>query len=307
MLTTNVRRIFRTGLLHCSRNPFVSLSAVAVMVVALAVIAGTAIAGGLLRTSLAAIEEKVDINVYLSTAATLEETNALKAAIESLPEVAQVELLSAEERLARFKERNAHDQRTIEVLDELEVNPLGPALLVKAKQPSQYAGVAKFLEQNYPVGASAVADVNYYRNKEVIDRLSNIIDAGDTLGATVAVALILVAVGVTLNTIRLAIYVSKDEISIMKLVGAEQSYIAGPFLVAGGIYGLSAAILTLVLAFPAAYYLAPATSRFFGESSSLDYLLANFGQVSLLVVGSGLLVGVGSSLIAVNRYLRGKA
>lgn len=307
MLTTNLRRIFRTGFLHCVRNGFVSLSAVAVMVVALAVIAGTAVAGGLLRTSLAAIEEKVDINVYLSTAATLEETNNLKAAIESLPEVAQVDLLTAEERLARFKERNAHDQRTIEALEELGTNPLGPALLVKAKEPSQYAGVAKFLEQNYPAGASAVADVNYFRNKEVIDRLSDIIAAGDKLGAIVAIALILVAVGVTLNTIRLAIYVSKDEISIMKLVGAEQSYIAGPFLVAGGIYGLAAAAVTLLVSLPAAYYLAPATRQFFGESSSLDYLLANFGQVAILVVGSGLLVGVGSSLLAVNRYLRGKA
>ncbi len=307
MLALNIRRIFRTGFVHCLRNPFVSLSAVAVMVVALSVIAGTAVAGGLLRTSLSAIEEKVDINVYLKTTATLEETSTMKAAIESLPEVATVELLSAEERLARFKERNQYDQRTIEVLDELETNPLGPALLVKAKLPSQYAGVAKFLEQNYPVGTSAVADVNYFRNKEVIDRLSGIIAAGDTLGATVAIALILIAVGVTLNTIRLAIYVSKDEISIMKLVGADQSYIAGPFLVAGGAYGLSAALLTLILSFPAAYYLAPATQQFFGETSSFAYLVGNFGQVALLVVGSGLLVGVGSSLIAVNRYLRGKA
>lgn len=307
MLSTNLRRIFRTGFLHCVRNGFVSLSAVAVMVVALSVIAGTAVAGGLLRTSLRAIEEKVDINVYLSTAATMEETGTLRVALESLPEVAQVDLLTAEERLARFKARNERDQRTLEVLDELEVNPLGAALLVKAKQPSQYAGVAKFLEQNYPAGASVVADVNYFRNKEVIDRLSDIIAAGDTLGLVVAIALILVAIGVTLNTIRLAIYVSKDEISIMKLVGAEQSYIAGPFLVAGGIYGLAAAIVTLVISLPAAYYLAPATARFFGESSSLDYLLGNFGQVALLLVGSGLLVGVGSSLIAVHRYLRGKA
>jgi cell division transport system permease protein len=306
MLTTNLRRIFRTGFLHVVRNSFVSLSAVAVMVVALGVILGTAVAGGLMRTSLRTIEEKVDINVYLKTTATLEETNTVKAALESLPEVAQVELLTAEERLARFKERNQYDQRTLEVLDELETNPLGAALLVKAKFPSQYAGVAKFLEQNYPVGTSVVSDVNYFRNKEVIDRLSGIIDAGDKLGAVVAVALILVAIAVTLNTVRLAIFVSRDEISIMKLVGADQIYIAGPFLVAGALYGLIAGAATLILSLPAAYYLAPATERFFGESSSFAYLLANFGQVALLVIGSGLLVGVGSSLIAVNRYLRAK-
>ena len=81
----------------------------------------------------------------------------------------------------------------------------------------------------------------------------------------------------------------------------------GFFLVAGGLYGLTAAIVTLILAFPVSYYLAPSTARFFGESSSFDYLIHNLGQVTLLVVGSGLLVGVGSSLIAVNRYLRGKA
>jgi cell division transport system permease protein len=111
---------------------------------------------------------------------------------------------------------------------------------------------------------------------------------------------------VTLNTIRLAIFVSKDEISIMKLVGADQIYIAGPFLVAGALYGLIAAIVTLLLSLPAAYYLAPATERFFGEASSFSYLIGNFWQVTLLVVGSGLLVGVGSSLIAVRRYLRAK-
>lgn len=308
MFWLNVRRVLRTGLLQVTRNGFVSFASAAVMVVALGVVAAVALGGGMLRTSLATIEEKVDINVYLTTAATDEQIESLRASVAALPEVANVEVLTADARLARFRERNANDQPTLDVLAELEANPLGAALLVKAKEPSQYAGVAKYLEQNHPAGqpGSVVSDVNYFRNKAVIDRLTQIIDAADRLGVILASALILVAILVTLNTLRLAIYTSRDEISIMRLVGADGSYVTGPFLVAGAAYGLIAAVITLVVLFPVCYWLGPITEKFFGETSVFEYLLHNLGSLTLMLVGAGVLVGAVSSLIAVHRYIRAR-
>ncbi|HEY4507640.1 MAG TPA: permease-like cell division protein FtsX [Candidatus Paceibacterota bacterium] len=308
MLWLNIRRVVRTGLLQVTRNGFVSFAAAAVMAVALSVIAGVAVFGGMLRVALDDIKDKVDVNVYLSTLATDDDVSALEEALTSLPEVASVTLLSADERLARFKENNAHDQSTLDVLEELDSNPLGAALMVKAKEPSQYAGVATFIQQNYPPGAvgSIVTDVNYYRNREAIDNLTQVIGAADQLGFGIAIALILVAILVTLNTLRLAIFTSRDEISIMKLVGADSAYIGGPFLVAGAAYGLVAAAATLLLLLPVAYWLNPVTERFFRVTSSFDYLISHLGGTALLLIGSGVLVGAVSSLIAVHRYVRGK-
>lgn len=308
MMWINFKRILRTGFVQFWRNGVVSLSAVLVMVITLFVIGSVIFSSALLKQSLVAIEEKVDINVYFVKTAAEEEVLAVKTSLEKLPEVDFIEYVSSDVALENFRERHKNDERTLEALSELDENPLGAVLNIKAKEPSQYEGVANFLEQNYPAGAgtSIVERVNYFQNKQAIDRLGQIIDAGEKLGAIITFIFIIISILITLNTIRLAMFISKDEINVMKLVGASGNYITGPFIVTGAMYGIFSSILTLILFWPLTFWLGPTTERFFVATNIFDYYVSSFFQMFLIIVGSGIFIGAISSYLAIKRYLRFK-
>ena len=305
MLWINLKRVLRSGFVSFWRNGVVSLSAVLVMVITLFVIVTIIFASALLNQSLEDVKDKVDVNVYFNTTALESEIDTLKKSLEALPEVEFVEYVSREQALADFEERHKNDQKTLEALDELDENPLGAVLDVKAAETSQYESVAIFLDQNYPTGleSSVVEKVNYYQNKETIDKLSQIIDAGKRLGGIITIIFIVIAIVITLNTIRLAMFISRDEIKVMGLVGASSSYISGPFVVAGAMYGVVSAIITLALVYPFAYWVGPITQRFFG-TSVFEYYVGSFGEIFLIVFFSGILIGSISSFLAIKKYLR---
>jgi cell division transport system permease protein len=296
----------RTGFIQFWRNGIVSLSAVLVMVVTLLVISIIIFSSALLTNSLLAIEEKVDINVYFTKTATESDITNVQASLEQLPEVAFVTYTTREQVLQNFQERNANDTRKLEALDELDDNPFGAVLNVKAQTPQQYEGIQEFLTQNYPQGeaGSVIDDINYLQNKKAIDRLSQIIDAGERLGAIITAIFIIISILITLNTIRLAMYISRDEIHVMKLVGARKTYITAPFIVTGALYGIAAALFTLVILWPLTYWLGPITERFFVTINIFEYFMSSFGEIVLILFVAGIIIGAVSSFLAIKRYLR---
>ncbi len=307
MTWINFRRILKTGFFNFWRNGFVSLSSVVVMVATLSVIGGLIFVSAILDASLTEIRSKVDINVYFVTTAPESSIEDLKATLETLPEVESVGYVSREEALENFRARHENDQITLQALEELGDNPLGASLNIKAKEPSQYEGIARFLEEqgNASTDRSAVIDrINYFQNKIAIDRLTEIIDSADRLGAAITIALALVSVLITFNTIRLAIFMSREEIAVMRLVGATARYIRGPFVVAGVLYGVVAALLTLAVFFPLTYWLGSATENFFIGLNVFNYYLSNLGQITLILLGSGAIIGAMSSYLAVRKYLK---
>lgn len=308
MLWLNFKRVLRTGFIQFWRNGVVSLSAVLVMIVTLFVIGGLLFSSTLLKSSLNEIKEKVDVNVYFLTSASEESILEVKKSLEALPEVDFVTYISRDQALSDFIDRHANDQKTLEALEELDENPLGAILNVKAKETSQYESVSQFLDSNYPSSDanSIVEKVNYFQNKEAIEKLSQIIDAGERLGFVITIIFIIISIIITLNTIRLAMYISKDEIGVMKLVGASQSFISGPFIVTGAMYGVVASILTLILFWPLTYWLGPITESFFGGMSIFKYYIDDFGKIFLIILSSGIIIGSISSLLALNRYLKHK-
>ncbi len=307
MFLINLKRILRSGATSFIRNGFISLSTVLVMTVTLFVIGGTVFLSAILQSSLSELRDKVDINVYFITEAKEQDALTLKQAIESLPEVKKVEYVSREQALQEFKERHKDEQLTLQALDEVGENPLGASLNIKAKDPSQYEGIAQFLESDSALksGDTKIIDsVNYHKNKEAIDRLSKIIASSERLGFAVNIVLAVISVLIALNTIRLTIYISREEISVMRLVGAGNFYIRGPFVVVGVIYGLAAGIITLALFYPATYWLSDTAKNFFLGINLVDYYSIHFGQFLLIILGSGIVLGSLSSFLAVRRYLR---
>ena len=306
MFLTTTKRILKSGMFGFWRNGFVSLSSVLIMMVTLFVIGSIIFLGAILDSTLAEIRDKVDINVYFVTSAGEEDILTIKNALENLPEAKQVVYVSRDQALEEFREKHKDDQFTIQALEELDDNPLGAALNIKAKEPSQYEGIAKFLQSENILskeGTPIVDKINYFQNKTAIDKLTQIIDSAETLGFILTFVLIIISILITFNTIRLVIYISRDEISVMRLVGASGSYIRGPFVVSGTIYGLVAALLTLIIFYPVTFWLGGVTQRFFIGLNIFEYYLGNFFQISLIIVSAGIIIGAVSSYLAVMRYL----
>ncbi|MHB1316476.1 MAG: cell division protein FtsX [Minisyncoccota bacterium] len=307
MMWTSIKRITKSGFFSFWRNGFVSLSSVLVMIITLFVITGTIFLGAILNASLTEIKNKVDINVYFVRTAPEEDILTLQKTIETLPEVKAVEYVSREDALASFRQKHQDDQFTLQALDELGENPLGASLNIRAKEPSQYEGIAEFLKSKSTLskdGTSIIDKVNYYQNKTAIDTLTKMIDSANRLGFILTVFLVFVSVLITFNTIRLAIFMSRDEISVMRLVGASTMYIRGPFVVSGAIYGVVSGFFTLILFFPITLWLGNATAEFFVGLNVFSYYITNFAQIFIIVIFLGGFIGALSSFLAVRKHLK---
>ncbi len=308
MFGTQIKRVIRSGWVNFWRNGYVSLASVLVMTVTLSVIAAIIFTSALLSSTLENIKNKVDVNVYFVTTAPEAQILTLKTRLESLPEVAGVEYVSAEQSLKDFKDRHANDQYTIQALGELDSNPLGAVLNIKAKDPSQYQGIADYLNSNNDLtanGSPIIDKINYGQNKNAIDTLSKIIDSSHKLGLLLTIFFAFISVLITFNTIRLAIHMSRDEISVMRLVGASHMHIRGPFVIEGLLYGVVSAILTMVFLYPVAYWVGPVSENLTaGDVNLFGYYLHNFIEIFALLFLSGLAIGALSSYLAVKRYLK---
>lgn len=305
---TNFKRITRAGFVGFWRNAFVSLAAIFVMTVTLLVIGVALFLGQLLDASLTQIRAKVDVNVYFVTTAVEADVLAFKSSIEALPQVAEVRYTSRDQAIIDFREKHGGDQLTLQALDELGDNPLGASLAIRAKETSQYEGIEAFIKEREKGDADNpenpfIYGTNFNNNKTAIDKLTSIITAVEKFSFTALIILIAASVLITFNTIRLAIFTSREEIGVMRLVGASNMFIRGPFMLQGIMYGLIAGVVTLVIFYPLTIWLGPSTQSFFAFNI-FHYYISNFGYMFSVMVGSGVLLGAVSSLFAVARYLK---
>jgi cell division transport system permease protein len=305
-MMTGTKRIIRSGFVGFWRNAFVSIAAIFVMTVALFFVGSTMMLDKLLTVSLAQIQEKVDINVYFVVDAEQTAIEELQASLKALPDVAEVTFTSREEALAQFSERHKNDETIMQGLEELGDNPLGASLSIRAKETSQYEGIAQFLtdKQNQEdLQAPLIDEVNFIKNKQAIDKLTNIIHAVERSTFIAMVVLVAASILITFNTIRLAIYTTREEISVMRLVGASNSFIRGPFMLQGVMYGVIAGILALLVLYPIALWLGPKTESFF-DFNLFTFFVSDFARLFGTLVGAGIALGMVSSLLAVARYLK---
>ena len=302
-----INRVLVSGWKNFARGGAVSAATVLIMTVTLAIIGSLIFLSALLTFTLDAVKDKVDVSVYFVTTAAEESILAVKDRLEKLPQVKSVSYISAEDALIAFKERHANDQLTLQALNELGGNPLDASLSVKAKDPSQYESIVSFLEASPALsagGASIVDRINYAQNKEVIDRLALAIRATREIGFAIVIIFAIASILIAFATVRLAIYTAKDEIGVMRLVGASNAYIQGPFIVTGVITGVVAALLVLLLLWPAALYAGAKTVGWFGGFNLASYYAGHFALIFVIIMGSGIALGAVASVFAIRRYLK---
>ncbi|HAS80910.1 MAG: hypothetical protein UR25_C0001G0010 [Candidatus Nomurabacteria bacterium GW2011_GWE1_32_28] len=305
MLMIELKRIIKNGFVNFTRSGVISWAAVLVVTITLSVITAIILLQAVLHFSLDQIKDKVDVTIYFNVNADENKILSFKESLEKLPEVERVSYISDSEALKLFRERHSNDYPTIAALDEISTNPLGGYLNVKAKEVSQYESISNFLKSDNALvlGSVSIIDkVNYHQNKIVIDRLNNIISGAQKLGFLITLILIIISIIITFNTIRLAIFISKEEIGVMRLVGASKMRVRGPFMIEGAIYGVLSTIITLVLFLPLTIYFGKNMTSFLGINM-YDYYISNLFQILVIILLSGVFLGVISSFFAIRKYL----
>ena len=281
------------------RNALMSLAAIATMVLMLLLLAGFWLLQAGLVAGVAYVEEKVEIVADLrdvpgAEAALTVQAQALAADVAALPEVREVRYVSKEEALARFRER-LRERGQADLTGYLDRNPLPASLEVGLVDPREYQPVVDLLQSREGV-VDDVVEV-----QQLIERLTSVTDVLRTGGFVVLALVGLVVLFIIVNTIRLALVARREEIEIMRLVGASDAFIRWPFIFEGAFVGLLGAALALgVLALLAA----PVGDLMYGFFRVLPLQLGTLARdIVILVVGTGLGVGVLGSWISVRSYL----
>ena len=276
------------------------------MTITLFVVAILMLGGAALTSVLEQLTSKVDVTVYFATKASEGQIMEIKKAVEALPQVAEVGYVSREVALSQFQARHQNDQLVTQALEELGDNPLGASLEIRAKDTSQYETIAKHIADQQAARSDAgamIEKVNFAQNKTAIDRLTNIIETSRRVGIAIAALLGFASLLIAFNTIRLTIYISRDEIGVMNLVGASGWFVRGPFVISGVLYGAISGIIVLFALYPLTLWLGPGTERFLGTFNVFAYYVGTFPLFFAVIMGSGIGLGALSSFMAVRRYL----
>ncbi len=305
MFWIRLKRVIKSGWTNFRRNSVVSYAAILVTTITLTVVMALFMFQAVLDAGIASIQSKVDIAVYFTPTAPEDQIMSLQTTLQQLPEVASVQYISADQEIAAFRDRNSDDYLTLEALDELGSNPFGGLLQINAKDPSQYDAIAQVLEGDNAVAqanSQIIERINYSQNEQVINRLNTLIFDARRIGLVLTLVLSIVSIVIMYTTVRLTIYMARDEIGIMRLVGASGGYVRGPFLVQGMLYGVFAWILTNVIFLPLTYLARVKLTTVIGLDL-YGYYLSHFLSVNALVLLIGIILGVISSFLAVRRYL----
>jgi len=298
---TSLKRIIRSGWLAFKRQVGLSIATCFIIIMTISLVTSLFLFQEVSQFLISSLEEKVDISVYFKEDTLEKDHLNVKEEIAKIPEVKSVKYVSKEEALNIFIQRYKDDPVLMESLAELG-NPFLASLNIQAFEAAQYLAVAKFLETR-PF-ENLIEKVDYYQRKPVIERIFSLTSGFNLAGIVLTMVLAIVAILVAFNTIRLAIYNSREEIAIQRLVGASNWFIRGPFLVQGVISGILATLICLLIFIPLLYFFSPKIEILFPGLNIFSYFISNFFIIVLIQLGTGIGLGIISSTIAIRRYLK---
>ena len=279
-----------------AQQPFANLMTILVIAVTLALPAALHLVIKNAQSVSGSWANALDFSVYLKDGTSVEAATALARLIEQRADVASVTLIPADQALAEFKEQSGFG----EALDHLRDNPLPHALVVRPGSASTAGSMTLLQEEiaNLPEADFVQADTEWvHRFHAILD----ILQRGITMASILLGAAIVIVIG---NTIRLDIQNRREEIEVTKLIGASNAFVRRPFLYSGVWYGLGGGLLALALVAYGLYVLKAPVSRLAGLYDSPYTLLALSFRESLLIVATGVVLGLAGSWLAAARHMR---
>jgi len=299
---TTIKRITKTASISLWRNRWLSLAATLIMVLTLFTVSFFVCLLIMVNSTTTMLRSKVDISVYFNDSVSNDQIFKIENTLLARSDVKSVDYISKEKALEVWKKQNSDNTQLRDIISS-DYNPLPRSLDIKTEQPEDLDAVNDFLsDKDYK---PLIKEISYRKNKDLVDRLIKITNFIKYVGWTLSILFVAISVLIIYNTIRLTIYARSDEIDIMKLVGAGDWYVQGPFIVEGIGYGVVAAIISSLILYLTAKFSLPAAGNYLGVAN-VSAVVANISYwaiiLSQLVVGIAL--GTGCSVWAVRKHLK---
>lgn len=300
----SLTRTIKFALQNFWRNIWLSVVTIVILVLTLLFVSLLSALNLLADQAITAVQEKVDVEVFFSGDASDEQLLSIQKTIESYPEVKQVTYISEDQALENFKKEHTDDEQIIASIDELDDNPLPPSLIIQAFELNQYDAIIARLD--VADFKPLIAQQDFQDNAVIIQKISSLSARLTQVGIVVSIVFALISFLVVFNTLRIAIYSQREQIGIMRLVGAPNWIIRTPFMWESLIYALIASGLTMALLYPVAVFVGPYVDAFFSgyDFHFLAFFQANIFTIFFLQLGVALVVSLFTSMVAITRYLK---
>ena len=301
-------RIITTGVVNFFRNLWLAMAAMAVMVITLSVVLFSIIANATFTHTIDQITSKIDVSVYLRDDAPSDSVSSLLAGLKRLPNVKTLKYSSKDQVLENYKKQNTDNPSLLSALSQTD-NPLPATIQLHPRDLNKVQDIKNFL--NKKGNAELISDVSYKDDrKQAIDKIARATDILQRAGVVMVAIFAVISVLIIFNTIQMAIFNRRDELTIMRLLGAGTWYIRGPFVVESIMYGIMAAVISVSAIegmFVAAKSTLEATSLgLLDIGYSSEYFKAHLLTLICMQLLIGVAIGAISSIIATRRYLKFK-
>ncbi len=305
-------RMIRYGINNFSRNAWLTIAATAVMTITLTIVLTTIVTRNIFADTVQVVRSKVDISIYLSNETTNSTVNSLTKKLQKSDNVTAVRFISREEAQREYLEQNKTDLEQLQLLSDLgaDFNPLPQSLRIMVKDPGKLEEIRALVSNDNEFKKSLNPDPNLKPsfegdNNSSIENIARVATFTEQVGLIASTVFVIISILIIFNTVRMAIFNRKEEIQMMKLIGADRSFIRGPFIVEAVMYGFIAALLAVGLVY---LLIVTTQDKLAAYGISVDNTVAlmqsNPGLILLGMIGMGATLGIISSQLAVRRYLR---
>jgi cell division transport system permease protein len=303
MILLSFIRVIKFSFKDIYRNIWLSIVTVIILILALFSINLLLTVRVISQTAINSVRDKIDVSLYLKPDSTEEEIMALRGQISNLAQVKEVDYISKAQALEFFQEKNKNNPEILQALRELGKNPLTPSLVI---MPKSAEVAAELISELNKIESELIESRDFSDHKLLLDKINGITDRVSEIGFTISLIFIFSTLLVVYNAIRVEIYTHREEIAIMRLVGASNSFIHMPFMLSSLIYTLIGTAAVILIFYPFLSLLQPYLEAFFvGYNINIisyfnDNFIKIFGLQFLIVA----VINALASLLAVRKYAR---
>ena len=307
------RRIMKYGTVSFARNIWLSLAAILVMTVTLVVLFITVVAMSALNSTAEAMREKIDITVYFKPQTEKTALEKMASTLSADSNVRSVEISTSEQEMEKVFLENSDDEAISATLEDetmrqFILSSIQSLIRIKVYDTEDIASIKKIVETDpdFQKNLDTEKETSYDANRSEIDTINSWANIARYGGIAASAVFLVISVLVIFNTIRMAIFSRREEIYMMKLVGADNTFIRGPFLIEAQLCGIISGAIAATIGYFVTNRAEPALSSYGIDISQVQSILGSSKLVFvfLIVIGLGLLIGTVSAALAIKKYLK---
>jgi cell division transport system permease protein len=301
---TSSYRVTKFALQNFWRNIWLSVITISMLVMTMLTINVLLIMNFVTDQTIASVEDRIEVSVYFDEGTGDAIIDSAVSYLRGLSQVRDVNIVTADESLDRFRDQHRDDVTVLASIEELDKNPFGPTLVIKARDAQEFDLILDALEN--PQFRDSIREKDFSNYQQIVERIQQLTDRLRWFGVVLSVIFLGIAVLIVFNTVRVGIFIHREEIGIMRLVGASNGFIKAPFLLEMILLCLLATLVTIAIVYPALAIMEPKFSFFFANETIglIDYFETNGLRIFGLEFLSLVVVTLLSTSLAMRKYLK---